>query len=122
MISPLYRIAVVLLLTISFGAVAAPSLDSTKDWSEVAAIAREGGLPVAILVTGTDCGHCERMRREFLADPKVPAVLEEQTVIREFHQNTGGKVTDFDGERIRSRVFLSRYQVFATPTLLFFIR
>ena len=39
-------------------------------------------------------------------------------VVREVDINTGGKMTDFDGERTRSRQFKDRYQIFATPTLL----
>ena len=39
-------------------------------------------------------------------------------VVREIDINTGGKMTDFNGERIRSRQFKDRYQIFATPTLL----
>jgi len=36
-----------------------------------------------------------------------------------FKRGTGGKITDFDGDRLRARLFLSRYEIFATPTLLF---
>ncbi|MEJ2590631.1 MAG: hypothetical protein P8178_04365 [Candidatus Thiodiazotropha sp.] len=45
------------------------------------------------------------------AQPREP-------LIREFDINAGGKLTDFDGERIRSRQFKRRYGIFATPTLL----
>ena len=38
--------------------------------------------------------------------------------ITEFDINRGGKVVDFDGERVRSGVFVARYDVFATPTVL----
>jgi hypothetical protein len=59
------------------------------------------------------------MRGEFLADPRLSSPLAEQAVSAELHRDSAGKIVDFDGERIRSRVFLSRYDVFATPTLLF---
>ena len=116
----LYRLASVLLLATSVTAGAAgPSSDSTKDWSQIGASAREAGLPVVVLVTGSGCGHCERMRGEFLADPGNSSPLTEQAVSAELRRDSAGKIVDFDGERIRSRVFLSRYDVFATPTLLF---
>lgn len=116
----LYRLATVLLLATSVTAGAdGPSSDSTRDWSRIGASAREAGLPVVILVTGSGCGHCERMRGEFLADPRLSSPLAEQAVSAELHRDSAGKIVDFDGERIRSRVFLSRYNVFATPTLLF---
>jgi hypothetical protein len=40
-------------------------------------------------------------------------------LVREIDLDTGGKITDFDGEKVRARIFLSRYKVFATPTVLF---
>ena len=119
MSSLLYRLGTVLFLLLSAGSGMAQSLDSTEDWSQVSAAARGDGLPVVVVVTGDGCGHCERMRRDLLADPETCALLNGQVVAREFHRETGGKVTDFDGEQVRSRVFLSRYQVFATPTVLF---
>jgi thioredoxin-related protein len=97
----------------------AQTLDSTDDWSQVGALARATGLPVVVVVTGDACGHCARMRRDLFSDPNACTLLERRAVTRELHRDTGGKVTDFDGERVRSRVFLSRYEVFATPTVLF---
>ena len=120
MLALLYRLAAILLLATAVNAGASGlSSDSTKDWSQIGASAREAGLPVVVLVTGIGCGHCERMRGEFLADPRISSPLAEQAVSAELHRDSVGKMVDFDGERIRSRVFLSRYDVFATPTLLF---
>lgn len=88
------------------------------DWSKVGAEARERGLPVALLITGTNCGYCERLRQEFLEAPATRGTLEQGAVTQEMSREEGGKVTDFDGERIRTRLFLARYGIFATPTLL----
>jgi len=114
-----YRIVAVFLLTLSVGSGFARTLDSTDDWAQVGALARAGGLPVVVVVTGDGCGHCARMHRDLFSDPNACTLLERQAVTRELHRDTGGKVTDFDGERVRSRIFLSRYEVFATPTVLF---
>ncbi len=89
------------------------------DWAKVGAEARERGLPVALLITGPDCGYCERLRQEFLEAPATRGTLEQGAVTQEISRDEGGKVTDFDGERIRTRLFLARYGIFATPTLLF---
>jgi thioredoxin-related protein len=103
-----------------FSALAAAAPQSfTNDWQQVSALAQDRGLPVVVVVTGDGCGYCERLRREFLADPENQGLLDAQAVTREFARDTGGKITDFDGDRVRSRLFLSRYDVFATPTLLF---
>lgn len=88
------------------------------DWAKVGAEARERGLPVALLITGADCGYCERLRQEFLEAPATRGTLEQGAVTQEMSREEVGKVTDFDGERIRTRLFLARYGIFATPTLL----
>ena len=88
------------------------------DWAKVGAEARERGLPVALLITGPDCGYCERLRQEFLEAPATRGTLEQGAVTQEMSREEVGKVTDFDGERIRTRLFLARYGIFATPTLL----
>jgi thioredoxin-related protein len=59
------------------------------------------------------------MQRELLSNPEVQGCLAERALVRFYHDKTGGKITDFAGDRVRARMFLSRYDVFATPTLLF---
>jgi len=88
------------------------------DWAEVGSEARERAQPVAMLVTGPDCGYCVRLHQEFLDAPATRGTLERATVLHEISRDEGGKVIDFDGERVRSRLFLARYEIFATPTLL----
>lgn len=118
MASVLYRVAAALLLSLFLGNLPAHPLTSTDDFSLAGEAARVGGLPVVVVVTGPHCGFCERMRKD-LFDSRKRCSLTSQAVAREFRTDTGGKITDFDGERVRSRVFLSRYEVFATPTVLF---
>ena len=114
----LYPFALILLL-----ALVAPSAmvaaEGDYDWAGIGAEARERGQPIALLVTGPDCGYCERLHREFLDNPTTGHTLAGGAITREISRDTGGKVTDFDGERIRTRLFLARYDIFATPTLLF---
>ena len=38
--------------------------------------------------------------------------------IRELDIKRGGKIRDFDGEKIRTKIFVDRYDVYATPTLV----
>ena len=70
-----------------------------------------------VVFSAEACGYCDRLKREVLEplahDPRESRHL----LIREFDINAGGKITDFDGERIRSRQFKRRYGIFATPTL-----
>lgn len=116
--SVLFRAAAVLILFLPLANLTAQPLNPTDDFSRVSEAARVGGLPVVVVVTGPNCGFCERMHKD-LFDSRKRCSLTSQAIAREFRTDTGGKITDFDGERVRSRVFLSRYGVFATPTVLF---
>jgi thioredoxin-related protein len=115
----LYRFATALLLAMIVGFAAAETEPTTKNWEPAGTIARAKGVPVVMVVTGNGCGHCERMKREFLSDPQLQTYLGERAQIRIYYQDTDGKITDFDGERVRARIFISRYDIFAAPTLLF---
>lgn len=108
-----------LTLILFSGHVSAQGLGSTDDWSRVGKTASTEGIPVVLLVTGAGCGHCDRLHRDLFTNPTSCMLLRGRAVAREIDRDAGGKLTDFDGERVRSRVFLARYQIFATPTLLF---
>jgi len=115
----LYRFAAALILAVCVGSATAETSAATRDWAQVGASARAQGIPVLMVITGNGCGHCERMKNEFLYDPTVQSFFGGRALVRMYPESTGGKVTDFDGERIRARMFIDRYEIFATPTLLF---
>jgi thioredoxin-related protein len=88
------------------------------DWSDVAQTARDRHQPILVVFSADTCGYCSRLKREVLDPMSQQEAADSQPLIREFDINTGGKLTDFNGERIRSRQFKQRYGIFATPTLL----
>lgn len=89
---------------------------SDRDWTKTAKYAEETRLPIIILYTAPGCAYCERLKDEVLKP--MFGKQEQLALVREVDINSGGKMTDFDGELIRSRQFKQRYHVFATPTLL----
>ncbi len=88
------------------------------NWEQAAAKAHRNDRPIMILFSADDCSYCEQLKTELINPMLQQGELEKQALVREFNIDQGGKVTDFDGERIRSRIFVQRYQVFATPTIL----
>lgn len=89
------------------------------DWTEVADQARAAGLPIMLLIDSPDCGYCELLKREILIPLHKEGRLHQQAIVTNLDLNSRGKLVDFDGERVRSRLFLKRYKIFATPTVLF---
>ena len=107
-------LATLLLLLFS---VAAAAESPETDWSLVSDQARDRHQPILVVFSTETCGYCTRLKREVL-DPIARDERSKQLLIREFDINAGGKITDFNGDRIRSRQFKKRYGIFATPTLL----
>jgi thioredoxin-related protein len=91
--------------------------DSTTNWADASASARENHSPIVVLFESQGCGYCMKLKREVLQHlpDKVTA---QRPVIKEFDIYAGGKIIDFDGDPIRSRHFKERYHIFAVPTLI----
>ncbi len=104
-----------LLLLLSSPAWAAPP---AVDWSDVSQQARREHTPIMVVFSAETCGYCVRLKQEVIEPLTRDPQSNRHLLIREFDINAGGKITDFDGERIRSRQFKRRYGIFATPTLL----
>jgi thioredoxin-related protein len=72
-----------------------------------------------MVVFSTDyCPHCDRLKAEVLTPRLQQGLFKQRVRIREFNIDSAGKITDFDGDPIRGRIFVKRYNVFATPTVV----
>lgn len=97
---------------------ASPASDKVTDWSAEAAIAKSKHQPIMLLFTSSECHYCDRLEREVIAPMRRGGKLAKRVHLREFNIDRGGKLVDFDGEKVRARLFVSRYQVYATPTVI----
>jgi len=91
----------------------------TRNLNQVAVQAQDQRLPVLLFVTSEDCGYCDLLKQEVLRPMQHQTELQVRAIVREMDVRAGGKLVDFDGEKVRARIFFSRYQIYATPTLLF---
>ncbi|MET0026736.1 MAG: thioredoxin fold domain-containing protein [Candidatus Thiodiazotropha sp.] len=96
----------------------AGDLPTTRDWADVAEAAKQGHVPILAVFESEDCGYCERLRKDILA-PLPDTCSLQPPLIKEFDIDSGGKLTDFNGDSIRSRQFKERYNIYAVPTLVF---
>ncbi|HEB96399.1 MAG TPA: thioredoxin family protein [Sedimenticola thiotaurini] len=92
------------------------ALEPVMDWSREAS--RAGERPILLIFTADDCSYCERLERQVIAPELRAGRLQKKALVRRFDIHRGGKIVDFDGDPVRSRIFVSRYQVFATPTVV----
>jgi len=90
----------------------------TDDWSAEVTEARNAGLPILILFGDENCYYCERLKSEVLKPLTKSGEMKNFAWIRELDIHRGGKIRDFNGEKIRTKMFIDRYDVFATPTLV----
>ncbi|MCP5406535.1 MAG: thioredoxin fold domain-containing protein [Chromatiaceae bacterium] len=93
-------------------------INTSRDWSVEADQARVAGIPIMVIFSTDHCPYCVRLREEVLKPLIQNGALKGKVLIREFNIEEGGKITDFDGERIRSGIFVSRYSIYATPTVV----
>jgi thioredoxin-related protein len=113
MIKQYLYVALFLFSGVSF----ADSTKSTRDWAGLSNIARETHLPILVVFNADTCGYCQRLKNEVIeplthdTDLKLP-------LIREFNIHSSGKIIDFNGDPIRSRLFKKRYNIYAIPTLM----
>ncbi len=94
-------------------------IDYPENWAEVSQLSRATETPIMVIFTTPDCGYCRMLKREVVLPMLEQGDFEGRALVREFDIKDGGKVTDFDGERIRRRIFVNRYDIFATPTVVF---
>ena len=90
----------------------------TDDWSAEVTGARRSGLPILILFSSEHCGYCERLKSDVLEPLVKSGEVKDLAWIRELDIKRGGKIRDFNGEKIRTKIFVDRYEVYATPTLI----
>ena len=90
-----------------------------ENWAQVSRVSRSTEIPIMIIFTARDCGYCRMLKQEVVLPMLKRGDFHGRALVREFDIKGGGKVTDFDGERIRRRIFVNRYDIFATPTVVF---
>lgn len=117
----LLKLAIVLSTLVFFPPVWSDSHDgisTSRDWSVEASQAKGAGIPIMVIFSTDSCPYCVRLREEVLKPLIKNGALKGKVLIREFNIDEGGKITDFDGERVRSGIFVSRYEIYATPTVV----
>jgi thioredoxin-related protein len=95
-----------------------PTLPTADDWQAEAEAARSRSVPLVVVFTDDDCPYCQRLIKQVLAPMFAKPGFANQVSLLEFNISRGGKIRDFDGLPVRSRHFVKRLGVFATPTLL----
>ena len=88
------------------------------NWAQVSQLSRETQIPIMMIFTAADCGYCMKLKQEVVLPMLESGDFSERALVRAFDMDIGGKITDFDGERVRRRIFVNRYEVFATPTVV----
>ncbi|MES9942418.1 MAG: thioredoxin fold domain-containing protein [Candidatus Thiodiazotropha sp. 6PLUC2] len=90
---------------------------ATTNLSDISTTAQKNHTPIVVVFESETCGYCRRLKQEIL-QPLSETISLQPPVVMEFDIFSGGKITDFNGDKIRSRQFKERYHIFAVPTLL----
>ncbi|MES9856460.1 MAG: thioredoxin fold domain-containing protein [Sedimenticola sp.] len=116
-----YLTLVAILILISSAQISVASefeIENATDWEAEATNANTKHLPVMVVFSSDGCPYCDRLKSDLLKPLIDGGTLNKQVHINEFNISSGGKVVDFDGDRVRSRIFVDRYKIYATPTVV----
>ncbi|MEJ1354251.1 MAG: thioredoxin fold domain-containing protein [Candidatus Sedimenticola sp. (ex Thyasira tokunagai)] len=102
----------------AISSVSASEITLATDWEAEAMSANSNQLPVMVVFSSEGCVYCDKLKSDLLKPLMQDGELDKQVHINEFNISSGGKVVDFDGDRIRSRIFVDRYKIYATPTVV----
>ncbi len=92
-------------------------IPATEDWAQVSAEAQAAQSPIILVFTAEACSYCEQLAHDVLI-PLQASDEQNKPIIKAFDISTGNKIIDFDGSKVRGRNFISRYTIFATPTVV----
>lgn len=88
-------------------------------FAELGEAVRRESIPLLLVVTDPDCGYCKRQRAEVMEPLGRAGWFDKRAFVREYDWHQPHKVEDFDGIPARGPIFIGRFHLFATPTILF---
>lgn len=117
-----YALLFILAILSPFLSAASLAIPPVDDWSKEASSAADSSKPIMVVFGSDSCSYCTALNQEILIPMLGDGALSQRVQVRKFNVDRGGKVIDFDGDPVRARLFVSRYHVFATPTVILFDR
>ena len=89
-----------------------------QDWAADAALARQRGIPLLVLMAADYCSYCQYIEKHFLKPMIISGDYRDKVIIRVFYIDGFTPVKDFDGRSVMPDEVAARYQVTLTPTVL----
>lgn len=94
-------------------------LPVTDDLRALGELAREGRVPILLMVSREYCPACVRLKAEILEPMLLSGEYVDRVIMREIKIDEGERLRDFDGAVVAAAKVAKRYDTFLTPTLLF---
>lgn len=112
--------ATIVVLCLSLTAAAADStmVPVARDMQADGRVSRQQGIPIMLLVTRTDCGHCKLLKRAVVHPMIISGEYVDRVLIREVIVDGDSNLVDFDGTTVSPFAVADRYDALLTPTVL----
>ena len=107
-----------LLVAVDAQAVSA-GVSQVENFAALGDRARNGHVPILLVVSQADCPYCELLKREILEPMLISGEYDGRVLIRELFIDSGLPVRDFDGQVVVPDELARRYRARLTPTVLF---
>lgn len=121
----MFRTMAVLCLSVLFPAAGAESAEAQEvyvplmqDFSADAALAKQRGIPLLVLMAADYCTYCQYIEKHFLKPMIISGDYQDKVIIRVLYIDGFTPVKDFDGRSVMPDEVAARYQATLTPTVL----
>jgi len=112
--------ATIVVLCVSLTAAAADStaVPVARDMQADGRVSRQQCIPIMLLVTRTDCGHCKLLKRAVVRPMIISGEYVDRVLIREVIVDGDSNLVDFNGTTVSPFALADRYDALLTPTVL----
>ncbi len=112
-----------LLLTLcSFNVIAAGTIQDVNNLQQDGKLSAMNKQPIFLYVAATDCPYCRRLEKDILKPMLKSGEYQSRLVMRKILWEGTNILKDFNGNEILPESFLLKYNIMATPTILFLDR
>jgi thioredoxin-related protein len=111
---------IALLAYINIGNTATNDLPSTTNLQADAKLALKKQLPIMVVFTAENCPYCSALESDQLRPMMISGDYDDKVILRTLQIDTFDDITFFNGKAIPAETLAQKYNVWVTPTIMFF--
>ena len=95
------------------------TLESVADLQKDALLSEQTRRPIFLYVASIGCTYCKRLEKDIISPMIKSTEYDNKILMRKILWEESMPIIDFEGERMSAENFLLKYNIMATPSILF---